>query len=430
MTFSLGYTCNKVAEYTIYVSSMESLSLYSKPLKRLPFDCIRFIIHELDLRDVVNACLVLCRKEDIRETIKDRISPIRFFSPLVQDPSKLLYYMSIHRCVLSGSRAADYFCRGSCDKDSDWDFYVEGDIDFSNQVFGSMRQSLESMGIEWEESTGEYGDTGLQVIKGTMVRGKGIGQKVQLTTSSGGWVINTILSFHSTPVQCAITHYGAFHLYSSLSYDRERVVWTKSIERVRTHIDAWNTVHCNYHSCLEVFENTIEKITQLTVIERMAKLYELYPSGSGGPFDHGILDDDEIVLRLRALIICEFPLDSTTGYMIRSISALVEIFIKNCSCKKQTSPAALDKYESRGYSTISFSSYMLPGSGWEELPPLRTKTYRGFYRLRSANDSESTIVPFTGFGLVYPDEYITESVRHLSKLIWEEREGIAGVALD
>lgn len=74
----------------------------------LPSDCVKIILDYTDLQDAPAVCTVFTDKQKYMHLLKERRSPIRLFSDIVDDSRELLYYMSVNRCVMSRSRAANY----------------------------------------------------------------------------------------------------------------------------------------------------------------------------------------------------------------------------------------------------------------------------------------------------------------------------------
>ncbi|KAM5342862.1 hypothetical protein ACJ41O_013828 [Fusarium nematophilum] len=75
-----------------------------------------------------------------------RINPSHYLSKAFKHPITLLSAMFDTGCVISGSRALDFFVPGSAKVDSDWDFYVPG----YKESVTDMINVLSLCGVTWE----------------------------------------------------------------------------------------------------------------------------------------------------------------------------------------------------------------------------------------------------------------------------------------
>lgn len=83
---------------------------------------------------------------ELEESYNKRINPVEFFSKTFNYPVTLLSAMFDTGCILSGSRALDFFIPGSAQPDSDWDFYVPG---YAESVV-DMISALTFCGVTWD----------------------------------------------------------------------------------------------------------------------------------------------------------------------------------------------------------------------------------------------------------------------------------------
>lgn len=75
-----------------------------------------------------------------------RMSPIDYLVKTFKHPATLMSAMFDTGCVISGSRALEFFVPGSTRPDSDWDFYVPG----YNESVADMVNALSVCGVSWE----------------------------------------------------------------------------------------------------------------------------------------------------------------------------------------------------------------------------------------------------------------------------------------
>ncbi|KAK3938278.1 hypothetical protein QBC46DRAFT_227114, partial [Diplogelasinospora grovesii] len=80
-----------------------------------------------------------------------RLDPVVYLSSAFSYCISLIAAMADYGCVLSGSRALNFFVPGSVDETSDWDFYVNG---YTSCVVGMMN-ALEVSGVKWADMLGD-----------------------------------------------------------------------------------------------------------------------------------------------------------------------------------------------------------------------------------------------------------------------------------
>jgi hypothetical protein len=74
-----------------------------------------------------------------------RVNPLKYLSKSFKYAVTLLSVMFDTGCVISGSRALDFFVPGSANQDSDWDFYVPG----YKESVADMIHALTLCGVTW-----------------------------------------------------------------------------------------------------------------------------------------------------------------------------------------------------------------------------------------------------------------------------------------
>ncbi|KAK3698116.1 hypothetical protein LTR37_017074 [Vermiconidia calcicola] len=72
---------------------------------------------------------------------------IDYFGKSFSDPQSLIAGMAKNNCLLSGSRALEYFVPGSCATTSDWDFYTYSSI----YCIGGALLMLRDSGVVWDD---------------------------------------------------------------------------------------------------------------------------------------------------------------------------------------------------------------------------------------------------------------------------------------
>lgn len=87
-----------------------------------------------------------------RASFKRRVDPVMYLRSTFSNPTNLLAIMAVAGCVISGSRALEYFEPHSIAADSDWDFFV------GNERHGVylMMKALENSGVAWDLDCGKF----------------------------------------------------------------------------------------------------------------------------------------------------------------------------------------------------------------------------------------------------------------------------------
>jgi len=112
----------------------------------LPSEILSNIISNLSISDCENVTAALGTKDTILE---HRKSIVRYLSAAFTNVHGLLATMFDFDCILSGSRALEYFIPGSISEDSDWDFFISD----NGCSVESMLYSFEISGVVWEDPT-------------------------------------------------------------------------------------------------------------------------------------------------------------------------------------------------------------------------------------------------------------------------------------
>jgi hypothetical protein len=198
-----------------------------------PYDVVRQIVLFTNIGNVASILLTMGSHltAEERESIRrSRFSPIRHLSPLKCSPLAMLALMRNTGTILSGSRAVDYFVPGSCNSDSDWDFYCDDD---ENSVLAFALWST-CLGVVWdplvqakeadEAEDGPYRKAGFSIARGTISTKEG-SNPIQLMWKSGMSAAQSITKFHSTVPQCFISGFCAVSLYHHLTSKSMGVSW-------------------------------------------------------------------------------------------------------------------------------------------------------------------------------------------------------------
>ncbi|KAH6889947.1 hypothetical protein B0T10DRAFT_513204 [Thelonectria olida] len=107
---------------------------------------VHTIMNKLHLADAHTFREAFSHSQNVENCYNDRINPAKYLSRTFQHPVHLLATMFDTGCILSGSRALDFFVPGSATETSDWDFYVPG---FKESV-ADMINILSFCGVQWE----------------------------------------------------------------------------------------------------------------------------------------------------------------------------------------------------------------------------------------------------------------------------------------
>ena len=117
-------------------------------MESIPADLLPNIVCNLDVRDALSlrkAAPEGVRGDVLRQECDRRLSVKAYLGESFVDPLNLLTAMSKNRVVLSGSRAAGFFVNGSCNRDSDWDFYSSGWVG----AVSSFVEATSDVSVRW-----------------------------------------------------------------------------------------------------------------------------------------------------------------------------------------------------------------------------------------------------------------------------------------
>ncbi|KAM4063824.1 hypothetical protein HRG_012524 [Hirsutella rhossiliensis] len=107
---------------------------------------IKNIINKLNLGDALALKDAFSYSPILSQCYRARADPVAYLSASFKHPLTLLSAMFDTGCVISGSRALDFFVPGSARPDSDWDFYVPG---YKESVV-DMVNVLGACGVSWQ----------------------------------------------------------------------------------------------------------------------------------------------------------------------------------------------------------------------------------------------------------------------------------------
>ncbi len=168
--------------------------------------------------------------EEKERILRERCNPLLFLGKLFKDPERLLDLMRCTGTIISGSRAAEYFCPGACVASSDVDFYCPSDT----ETVAVFTYHLSLMGVEWSPveprvEEGEFQDyfaMKLRLLRGTL-RHKGQTFDIQCIWSDcqRRTATSILFQFHSTPVQCFISGFAAVSLYDKYTSVKKAIHW-------------------------------------------------------------------------------------------------------------------------------------------------------------------------------------------------------------
>lgn len=148
-----------------------------------------------------------------------RLNPLPYLGQLVGDPGELLRSMLMCGVLLSGSRAAEYFCPGACLSTSDWDFF--GD---THSTRGDFMDRTSKLGMRWDrhpDNNSLYPPSSR--FNGSVVH-RGTTHAVQLVIFDKS-AFDGVIQFHSSIVQCFISGFGAACMYKELTARSRSLTW-------------------------------------------------------------------------------------------------------------------------------------------------------------------------------------------------------------
>ena len=133
-------------------------------------------INKLNIDDSLALKRAFSGDDTVAQCHKMRTSPVNYLSKTFQHAVTLLSVMFDTGCVISGSRALDFFVPGSTTAESDWDFYVPG----YKESVADMVNILSLCGVIWDEDAGS--------IAGALVRSGRVEVKRTVLEALLSWV--------------------------------------------------------------------------------------------------------------------------------------------------------------------------------------------------------------------------------------------------
>ena len=229
----------------------------------MEFDTLTRTLAGVSISNVTESIRVLGKgisTTDIKELNRIRRDPLRYFRKLTSEPQKLMLYMAVCNVILSGSRAADYFCPGIATVDSDWDFYAPPTRDGA-LLFCVM---LKELGVNWgdprakdsktmpdDEREGTTYALDLNVIRGVIAHDE---RDIHIQVIYGSFTklspANVLTIFHSTIVQCFLSAHCAFCMYPELTCSMRSIAWYPLVQ---------SNADLNYETYMKAAEQAIKK---------------------------------------------------------------------------------------------------------------------------------------------------------------------------
>ena len=229
----------------------------------MEFDTLTRTLANVSISNVAESIKVLGKgisTADVKELNRMRRDPLRYFRKLTSEPQKLMLYMAVCNVILSGSRAADYFCPGIATVDSDWDFYAPPTRDGA-LLFCIM---LKELGVKWDnprakaskypqydQQEGTIYSLDLNVIRGVITREE---RDIQIQVIYGSFTklspADVLTMFHSTIVQCFLSAHCAFCMYPELTCSMRSIAWYPLVQ---------SSTDLNYETYIEAAERAINK---------------------------------------------------------------------------------------------------------------------------------------------------------------------------
>lgn len=149
---TLHYKCANSSQRSMELILASCNECFPSKIEFLPIEILENITARLPARDAGSVALASSRTSTVP---KDRLNPVVYLSSTFSNPLSLIAEMADNGCVLSGSRALEFFVPCSTEEGSDWDFYVNG---YTSCVVNMIR-ALEESGVEWdllEDRTKEF----------------------------------------------------------------------------------------------------------------------------------------------------------------------------------------------------------------------------------------------------------------------------------
>ncbi|KAL7903714.1 hypothetical protein GGI35DRAFT_472902 [Trichoderma velutinum] len=103
------------------------------------------IMKKLSVTDALSLRNSMPNSKILDDCLDQRVDPVSYFQQTFDYPVTLMAAMFDSGCILSGSRALEYFFPGSIGPESDWDFYVPA---YKESVV-DMVNALQICGVSW-----------------------------------------------------------------------------------------------------------------------------------------------------------------------------------------------------------------------------------------------------------------------------------------
>jgi len=204
------------------------------PESHLNADVLSTVLDTVSISNIpaVSRALVPNVSVGVARSYRDaRCDPAKYMRNLTDRAEELLCVMGKCGVILSGSRAAEYFCPGVCNTSSDWDFFCHADV-LGVVCFSIL---MKGIGVEWEALVPGRGNNvrdypNFTVLRGTLSNGDRI-HVVQLIFPRHNSPLEAVVKFHSSIAQCFITGYGAFCMYEDLTSSALSLPWCAEDEK-------------------------------------------------------------------------------------------------------------------------------------------------------------------------------------------------------
>lgn len=103
------------------------------------------IMNKLSVTDALSLRNHFAHSKILLDCLSQRVDPVLYFQQTFDYPVTLMAAMFDSGCILSGSRALEYFIPGSVGPESDWDFYVPA----YKESVADMVNALQICGVSW-----------------------------------------------------------------------------------------------------------------------------------------------------------------------------------------------------------------------------------------------------------------------------------------
>ncbi|KAL1892332.1 hypothetical protein Sste5346_007070 [Sporothrix stenoceras] len=260
-------------------------------MDKLSFELVEHIAAYINAGDALNLATTSRR---IRAACHSRLDPERYLQPTFKYARYLLAAMTDYGCILSGSRALEYFVPGSIDDPepddggpvSDWDFLVPC---FSGSVYGMM-DTLARCGVQWQNPMTEL----------FALVGKPAGSSVVIRTASIWPVTASHLAQDSLepPSPEALAMYRRLHSFVYVHTDPLDLSWV-NVEVIKDN-PAGSELGSNYSfeeiPLQDMQYRGLHPHTGRPLSAEEAEGPDIIPTGPGGYHSYGYAQDNTIHL--------------------------------------------------------------------------------------------------------------------------------------